>query len=665
MNRIPLAGLLVALAIGPASAPAEVSMPSLFSDHAVLQRDMPVPVWGTSAPGAKIEILWDDDENPVATTVADASGVWQVSIGPLQGDLEYHSLTVLENEFPSVTINNVRVGEVWLGSGQSNMNRPLSGDGEAGLGLADAPHLNLSFFNVASGTPSNALWEPSNGATAESMSAVLFWFGRRLERALASDPELVGLPIGLIHSSVGATAIERWSTVAGSGGLYQEQIQPLQPYAIRGVLWYQGEWDARGAQDSSKYYWQLPALIEEWRADWGQGNFPFYVVQMPRMGINSIHVIRDAELQTALVGVDVEMTVNVDWHEVDVHPSEYRTFGERLANIALRNVHGQDVVAFGPVADPTLSEVVADVLYVGFRHVEQGLATSDSRAPAEWEIAGADGNYKAAEAVLTGDGRVTLSHPEVPVPVFARYAYATAPANPNLQNSAGLPASPIRELEVASSPDLDPPTPANMDWEIPPHATGPTSIAMTAVPASDPSGVEYNFTCVIPGLGCIDSGWQDSRQHENSGLLPATEYDFQVTARDKSPARNETQPSGIASATTEHDPPLCEPAESSHVAAISVFTVKADRGAKRAQAQVVIENDCGQPVENADVRAIFSGDYNEEQTTPTNSAGLAAFQSTDSVKGGVSFMFCVIDVVVGPDAPSYSPDDNVATCATF
>jgi sialate O-acetylesterase len=271
------------------------------------------------------------------------------------------------------------------------------------------------------------------------MSAVHFFFGRHLAQHLPN------VPIGLITSAVSGTAIEKWSTCAGSGRLYTGQIVPLQPYAIRGATWYQGEWDARGSQDSSKYYWQLPCLIAEWSADWGQGILPFYVVQMPKMGINSIHIVRDAELQTTLSDPKVEMIVTIDQPGSDVHPPCKEPFGFRLAMLARKFEYGQALVARSPTYNAAASYVAGHTIGVVFDNVAGGLESSGGPL-AEWEIAGSDGNYVAASAAIVGADTVEVWSSSVPSPVSARYAFSTNPAANNLVNSEGLPASPIREV---------------------------------------------------------------------------------------------------------------------------------------------------------------------------------------------------------------------------
>ncbi|MEJ2084114.1 MAG: sialate O-acetylesterase [Acidobacteriota bacterium] len=423
---------------------ADVAVPSMFSDHAVLQRGIAVPVWGTAGPGEAVTVEFGGQTK---ATTADGNGRWMVYLDPMQADSSSGDLVITGNNV--ILVSDVQVGDVYLGSGQSNMQRPLSDDCDAAAAIADAPSYNMRFFNVTAsgGNVASTVWEVSDTNSAPAMSAVHFYFGRHLAQHLPD------VPIGLITSAVGATAIERWATCAGSGKLYTGQIVPLQPYALRGVTWYQGEWDARGSQDSSKYYWQLPCLIEEWRADWGQGAFPFYVVQMPKMGISSIHIVRDAELQTTLNDPQVEMIVTIDQPGSDVHPPCKDPFGIRLATLARKLEYGQDVVARSPLYNAGACYVDGNTIGVVFDHVADGLQSSGGEL-AEWEVAGANGNYVAATASIVGTDTVEVWSASIPIPVSARYAFSTNPADNNLVNSAGLPASPIREVAPDPTPSL-------------------------------------------------------------------------------------------------------------------------------------------------------------------------------------------------------------------
>ena len=423
-------------------AAADVTVPTLFSDHAVLQRHMAVPVWGTATPGEQVTV---DFNGQSKTTVASGSGDWMVYLDPMAASsLPSHMIITGHNV---ITITDVQVGEVWLGSGQSNMQRPLQDDCDGEAAIAGAHNYNMRFFNVnANGNNVAATtWEISDSRSAPLMSAVHFYFGRHLAQ---EDPTI---PVGLLSSSVGATAIERWATCAGNGGLYTRQVLPMAPFGLKGATWYQGEWDSRSANDSEKYYWQMPCLIDEWRTDWGQGDFPFYIVQMPKMGLSSIHIVRDAELQTALNDPAVEMIVTIDNPGRDVHPPCKDTnFGVRLALLARKFEYGHTIDARSPFYNEIASYVSGDTINVVFDNVADGLQSSGGPL-ALWEIADASGSYVTADAVIVGYDTVAVSSPLVSHPVSARYAYSTNPEGNNLINSAGLPASPIREVTPGAS----------------------------------------------------------------------------------------------------------------------------------------------------------------------------------------------------------------------
>jgi sialate O-acetylesterase len=430
-------------------AQADVIVPTLFSDHAILQRNMLVPVWGTASPGEQVTVDFDGQSK---STNANGSGDWMIYLDPMPANNWPSEMVITGNN--QIIITGVQVGEVWVGSGQSNMQRPLSDDCDAAAAIADAENYNMRFFNVTAngGNVGNTVWQVSNSVSAPAMSAVQFFFGRHLAQQEMPPDWPPDMPLGMITSAVSATAIEKWATCAGSGGLYTGQIAPLQPYGIKGVIWYQGEWDSRSSKDAEKYYWQLPCLVNEWRTDWGQEeDFPFYVVQMPKMGLGAIPIVRDAELQTALNDPKVEMIVTIDNPGSDVHPPcKDDSFGVRLALLARRfEYDDHDIDARSPLYNTAASYVDGSSIKVVFDDVADGLQSSEGPL-AEWEITGSNGSYVAANAIIVDTDTVEVSSPSVPSPVSVRYAFSPNPAANNLANSAGLPASPIREVRPLS-----------------------------------------------------------------------------------------------------------------------------------------------------------------------------------------------------------------------
>ena len=419
---------------------ADVTVPTMFSDHAVLQRGMAVPVWGTSSGNEQVTV---DFNGQSKTITASAAGDWMIYLDPMSATTSPSDMVITGNNV--ITLTDIQVGEVWVGSGQSNMSRGLSWDCEMEAAIADAPNHNIRYFDVTSngGNVGSTVWEIADPALLPSFSAVHFFFGHHLSQ------EMPNIPIGLITSAVSGTAIEKWATCAGTGSLYTGQIKPLQPFAIKGATWYQGEWDSRNTGDSEKYYWQMPCLIDEWRTDWGIPNFPFYIVQMPKMGLSKIMIVRDAELQAALNDPKVEMSVHIDNPGSDVHPPCKREFGRRLAVLALDHEYGQGTDSRSPFYNEAPSYVAGDTIGVVFDNVAGGLQSSGGPL-AEWEIADASGSYVAADAVIVGTDTVEVSSPSISNPVSARYAYRPDCVDNNLINSVGLGASPIREVTPGS-----------------------------------------------------------------------------------------------------------------------------------------------------------------------------------------------------------------------
>ena len=191
-------------------AQADVTVPTMFGDHAVLQRNMPVPVWGTASPGEQVTVEFGGQSK---TTTASGSGDWLIYLAPMPASISPGNMVIAGNN--EIVITGVQVGEVWVGSGQSNMQRTLSDDCDAAAAIADAGNYNMRFFNVTAngGNVGSTVWQVSDENSAPAMSAVQFFFGRHLAK------EMPNIPMGMITSAVSATAIEKWATCAGSGGL--------------------------------------------------------------------------------------------------------------------------------------------------------------------------------------------------------------------------------------------------------------------------------------------------------------------------------------------------------------------------------------------------------------------------------------------------------------
>lgn len=503
MKRIVLLAVLLLSPFAAVEA-AELKLAALFSDHMVLQRDQDVPVWGWADPGEKISVEFGDQKK---TATADADGKWMIKLAPLAASAKRRTLAV-RGEKPNrkAEAADVLVGEVWLGSGQSNMAMTVSRarDFEAEKAAAKLPLIRM--FRESSGaakTPQadgKGQWSVCSPESVGAFSATLYFFGREIYREL-------DVPVGLINSSVGGTPIESWIAAeaqartpelkadweaqvkvraafdeerakaqyekalarwrdqaakakaagkpaprrpidplaqrarrGGPGGLFYGKIAPLIPYAIRGVLWYQGEANSRPGK-ALLYQYQLPLLVTDWRTRWGQ-ELPFACVQLPnfeRLGEGWMQV-REGMLKTLrLPKTGMAITIDIG-DPKDIHPQNKQDVGRRLALWALGDVYGKQVAATsGPL--PAGHEARGDEIVVSFSHAEGGLQAKDGELKG-FVIAGEDRQWKPAKARIEGK-QVIVSSPEVKDPRAVRYAWAANP-DANLVNAQGLPASPFR-----------------------------------------------------------------------------------------------------------------------------------------------------------------------------------------------------------------------------
>jgi sialate O-acetylesterase len=426
----------------------------------VLQRDISVPVWGTSPAGAAITVRFQNSsvDESVVTTAA-ANGQWLVRLSSMAVSTAPGKLTIQSGK-STITLTDVLIGDVWVLSGQSNMNVKLK---EADGGLAAAagsgsyPNIRLQFISMQGGP---AKWEPSNPTNTRDWTAVGFFFARALHDLIVLDHGIDAVPIGLIHVARGGTPIADWTTYGNSknGKLYTAKIKPLQPFAIRGVLWYQGEQDGELESTASKYYEMLPGLIDNWRSDWGQGDFPFNYVQLaPIADQPAWPIVRDAQVSTLDVTAATAMACIIDVPTVpatNIHPSDKKPVGDRLALAAFAQTYpGTGIVHSGPIRNPGQSFVSADEIIVKFDFVDAGLVTADGSAPGPFMIAGIDGVYHPANAAISPSGdAVIVSNPvSVPNPISVRYCWDSYPVcnvfsddDANAANGYGLPASPFQ-----------------------------------------------------------------------------------------------------------------------------------------------------------------------------------------------------------------------------
>ncbi len=519
MKTLPL--FLAILFFGSFANAQDLSLNPLFSEHAVLQQEMPVPVWGDAKAGTKITVVFAGQEK---TAVSSKDGEWMVVLDSLTASMNPQVLSVKSGS-DTITISDILVGEVWVASGQSNMAMSISralGADEVGEKAEANRYKRIRLFRVpVDGTDTRmktakTVWSLPTANAVSRFSAAAFFFGNKL----AEDRSV---PVGLIQSANGGTnafswinsdtltnnsvaaitrsywaavirnhpaAMDRYKTQLAAwqekikaakakgekpkgrsprqpmgpdnakrpAGHYNAMIAPLQPYAMRGVLWYQGEANSRlpfypGYKDL------MLAMVEGWRTDWAeasggkveQSDFPFYLVQLPNFAGGDAEGwprIREQMLHFWQEGKNTGMVVSIDVGEArDIHPRNKRPVGERLASFARGNVYGENMIYSGPIYDSI--RVDGNKAIVTFKHVGGGLVSSDGGDLRHFQIAGEKGGFVDAKAVIEGD-TVVLASGKISEPKAVRYAWSNNPEKINFGNKEGFPASPFRTDERAA-----------------------------------------------------------------------------------------------------------------------------------------------------------------------------------------------------------------------
>lgn len=468
--RARLVAPLAVLAQAGAEPARGLELPALFSDHLVLQRDAEAPIWGRAATGARVELRASWDERVLATT-AGADGAWRLELRT-PGAGGPHELTLTSGTLVSV-VHDVLVGEVWLASGQSNMEwtlGPVVGEGvegwEQAVRVAQDPELRFfAVKNTPAAVPladAGARWQASDPESARAFSATAYFFAHELRAEL-------GVPVGVLCAAVGGTPAEAWMRAAAlqpfgafadglarvaearPGGtrtelepieptvLWNGMVAPLVPCALRGVIWYQGEANRTRAEQYRRLF---PALITDWRAAFGRPELPFYFVQIAPFAYpgdqGEAGRLRDAQ-RRALALPHTGMAVTMDIGDAkDIHPLKKREVGERLARWALAETYGRALEYSGPLF--CSMQVEGGAIRIGFEHGE-GL-TSHGERVRHATIAAADGVFHPAEARIEGEALI-VSSPAVAKPAAVRFGWGAADET-NLWNAAGLPAACFR-----------------------------------------------------------------------------------------------------------------------------------------------------------------------------------------------------------------------------
>lgn len=463
-----------------------LELPKFISSDMVLQRDTPLKLWGWGVPGDIIEVELTRESNVVKNLVeVDEDGRWLIELPAQSATTEPCQLAFSLKDYPEIVqeFDNILIGDVWFAGGQSNMEKKVNHLLEADEYTRDADNfLNIRAFRASY----NALTEPSdrvNAASsawivcnsaqvADNVSAVAYVFAKEIY-------EKTGVPIGIMQAYRGGTELETWLSpyklaepeycaIAGRNDFldssnannahsvnFNGQINPLAGFPLKGFIWYQGESNTKRADE---YHYMMRMLIEDWRSLWNQGDLPFYYVQMFNVLAPAVYEEgnwADLREQQSFLLHDVTvnnvgMAVIIDTNEeatnsndnIRMHPRTKKPVGERLANIALRDTYGYDILAEGPIVNRY--KFSNDSVYLYFRNYGEGLKmkTGDSELKG-FVVSGADKKFKSATATLFNDSTIAVKSTLVQDPIAVRYAWARNPIC-NLYNSADIPATPFR-----------------------------------------------------------------------------------------------------------------------------------------------------------------------------------------------------------------------------
>jgi sialate O-acetylesterase len=410
------------------SAFAALSISPIFGSNMVLQRNATVPVFGSADPGATVIVQF---QNQNKSTVADAAGKWRVNLDAMPASTAPSSMFVSSGS-SSLAFTGVQVGEVWLCSGQSNMGRPLSSANGSAPYISDAGNHNIRLFRMIAGNPPSAsTWQVSSSTTADDFSAVGYWMGYELSRWFGN------VPIGLIQATHDGTSISQWSHLnGGNGSDYDAMVKAIQPFAIKGAAWYQGESDAGDAP--TVYETKLTDMINEWRSDWGLPNLPFGIVQLAgTAGSSSSGGARLAQLHVSLNVPNTFLAVSSDLPGGNqLHPTEKKPIGIRLGLGARATVYGENIEYSGPVRSPSpASYVSGNTIVLSFTHLGSGLITGNGLPPGPFAVAGTSGSFASANAVIVGN-TIHVSSSQVSSPTRVKYQFGSTG---NLFNSVNIP----------------------------------------------------------------------------------------------------------------------------------------------------------------------------------------------------------------------------------
>lgn len=433
------------------SVNAQVKLPAIVSSNMVLQRNTSVNVWGWAEANEKITITASWLEQSVAVE-ADEDGKWRVQLKTTNSKTA-QTIKIVSDQ-SNILLENILFGEVWLCSGQSNMHQPVKGNlGEPTFGssiaIAKSHNPNLRLFTVGkvgAKSPRNDLenftsWQQASPDNVAGFSAVAYFFGEQLQ-------EILDVPVGLIHTSWGASPVEAWMSMEVLDkskeinlddfdikdrtnriptALFNAMINPLIPYTIKGALWYQGE---SNRNEYSKYKVLFPAMVKDWRTRWGLGDFPFYYVQIAPFTYQNNDVfkapgntafMREAQLECLTLIPNSGIAITIDLGDANtIHPPKKKEVADRLLFNALNQSYGYKTIDYASPAFENLKPTPEGILLT-FQNAETGLYSDGSLDG--FEIAGEDKVFYPATAKIVNKKNVLVNSSRVSNPVAVRYAW--------------------------------------------------------------------------------------------------------------------------------------------------------------------------------------------------------------------------------------------------
>lgn len=465
MRLLSVCALFIFLA---SKAGATIVLPRILAHGMVLQRDKVVPIWGTASVGEKISVQF---ANKTKNAVADAEGHWMVLLDPLKASNKPDNLIISGSN--TIVLDNILVGEVWICSGQSNMEYAMRKNSKIAkpdvpgqnpvdeLEYANNPEIRLFLVNrkeLAKPDRQHKGWSIARDSALRSFSAAGYFFAKEINAKL-------DVPVGMISSAIPGSAIEPWIPESGfvsdyfkdrkitgdPGKFYEPMIAPLAPFAIKGFLWYQGETNCF-QNETIEYTYKMEALINSWRKTWNDSSLPFYYVQIApyyySKNAGKYPLTKETlpkfweaqQLAMKIPNTGMAHTTDLISSPDDLHPGFKWEVGRRLAQWPLAKDYAQDVVPTGPQFQKMRRKSRKIVL--SFNYVGDGLTAKDGKPLNQFEIAAADGKYVPANALIKGN-KIIVSATSVKRPLNVRFGWDEG-GRANFYNSNGLPALPFR-----------------------------------------------------------------------------------------------------------------------------------------------------------------------------------------------------------------------------